>query len=202
MSGMFDNVSLTPAMRKLVQQQYKGHKEIDFDGWQTKSLDRSLSTVTLADDGLMIDGEPKPFTGSVVFYKNSGIFSNPQSEWLEFTAVYVDGQMVAVRHVPNERKKGHKMDMSAQAVIEGDAVVIRLPIANLPVAVSGAASLGTLDPPFKVTDASAFAKDLVRQLNDEDDEGTTMVHKMFDQAFNDAAEQGADGITEFDDTDE
>lgn len=53
------------------------------------------------------------------------------------------------------------MDMSAQAVIEGDAIVIRLPIANLPAAVDGAVAMMTVDPPFKVTDAKAFAADLV-----------------------------------------
>lgn len=90
-------------------------------------------------------------------------------------------------------------DTSAQAVIEGDQIVIRLPIENLPVAVEGARSLQTLEGRWKVTDANAFAKDLVRALNDEDEEGTTMVHKMFDKGFNEAFEQGPDGVEEIED---
>lgn len=90
-------------------------------------------------------------------------------------------------------------DMSGQAVIEDDAIVIRLPIVNIPVAVEGANAIGAFDAPIKVIDAAAFAKDIILELNREDEEGTTMVHKMFDKAFNEAAEQGAQGIADEDD---
>lgn len=90
------------------------------------------------------------------------------------------------------------MDMSARAVIEDGQIVIRLPIENIPTAVDGAADLGTLDAPFKVIDPQAFAQDLVSTLNDEDEEGTTMIHKMFDKAFNIAADQGAAGMADAD----
>lgn len=84
--------------------------------------------------------------------------------------------------------------MSGRAVIEDGNIVIRFRIDALPTAVEGAAALGALDAPFKVTDPDAFANDLVSQLNDEDEQGTTMVHKMMDRAFNQAADQGAFGI--------
>lgn len=93
------------------------------------------------------------------------------------------------------------MDLSAVAVVEDGNIVIRLPIKNLPVAVEGSIALGTLDGPFKVTDAEKFAKDVVTALNDEDEGGTTRVHQMFDSAFNYIAENGSDGIADDDDDD-
>lgn len=90
------------------------------------------------------------------------------------------------------------MDLSAVAVIEDDSIVIRLPIKNLPVAVDGSIALRALDSPFKVTDAAKFAHDVVVALNDEDEEGTTRVHQMFDGAFSDIAENGSDGIADND----
>lgn len=58
------------------------------------------------------------------------------------------------------------MDLSAVAVVEDGNIVIRLPIKNLPVAVEGSIALGTLDGPFKVTDAEKFAKDVVTALDE------------------------------------
>lgn len=90
------------------------------------------------------------------------------------------------------------MDLSAVAVVEGDNIVIRLPIKNLPVAVEGSIAMGTVETQMKVTDAEKFAADVVRALNDEDEEGTTRVHQMFDSAFNYISENGSDGIAEDD----
>jgi hypothetical protein len=90
-------------------------------------------------------------------------------------------------------------DTSGEAVIEDGHIVIRFRIDALPTAVAGAAALGTLDAPFKVTNAEAFAKDLVSQLNEEDEQGTTMIHRMMDEAFNQAADQGAFGTSISDD---
>lgn len=88
---------------------------------------------------------------------------------------------------------------SGRAIIEDDIIVIRVPITYLPIIIEGAWALNALDTRFKLTDAALFAKDLVRALNDENEEGTTMVHKMFDAAINEALEQGADGIEEHED---
>ncbi|PAQ03691.1 hypothetical protein LRP31_25660 [Mesorhizobium mediterraneum] len=46
----------------------------------------------------------------------------------------------------------------------------------------------------KVTDPAAFAKAVYHQLNDEEEDGTTIVHRMFDDAIKEAVEQGAEGI--------
>lgn len=93
------------------------------------------------------------------------------------------------------------MDTSAQAIIENDEIVIRVPFKYLPTIVEGAWALNALDKRFKLTDAALFAKNMVRALNDEDEQGTTMIHKMFDKAINEALEQGAEGIEEHEDQD-
>lgn len=46
----------------------------------------------------------------------------------------------------------------------------------------------------KIVDADAFAKAIFHQLNDEEEDGTTIVHRMFDDAIKEAVEQGAEGI--------
>lgn len=89
--------------------------------------------------------------------------------------------------------------LDGKATIKGGAIVIRVAIKALPVVVEGAWALGSLDTRWKITDAPAFAEDLVRALNDEDEQGTTMIHKMFDAAINEALEQGAEGIEEHED---
>ena len=88
-----------------------------------------------------------------------------------------------------------------KAVIEDNAIVIRVPLASLPQVVEGAWALGSLDTRWKLTNVPLFARDFVRELNSEDEEGTTMVHRMFDAAINEALEQGAEGIEEHDDQD-
>lgn len=45
-----------------------------------------------------------------------------------------------------------------------------------------------------VTNADAFAKEVLLQLLAEEEDGTTLVHKMFDKACEEALEQGGEGI--------
>jgi hypothetical protein len=87
-------------------------------------------------------------------------------------------------------------DNSGRAIIEDGAIVIRLPIANLPQVVEGAWAGGNLRPRLKVTDAQVFAKELCRALNDEEEDGTTRIHLMFDASIEFASEQGFEGIEE------
>ena len=82
---------------------------------------------------------------------------------------------------------------SAEAYIEGGDIWIRVPIKNLPDAVRGGVDLQAITP-AKITNARVFAKELVSALNDEDEQGTTLIHRMFDTAINDAIEAGAEGI--------
>jgi hypothetical protein len=90
------------------------------------------------------------------------------------------------------------MKRNAEASIERGQVVIRVPIKNLPLALKAGIDLGYIDPGVKITNAQAFAKDLVRALNDEDEEGTTPIHRLLDEAITEAIEQGAEGVTEDD----
>lgn len=86
------------------------------------------------------------------------------------------------------------MKNNATAVIEKGSIVIRLDIKSIPEVVKAGVDLMAIDPPFAVKSSRVFAKELLRYLNDEDEEGTTLIHKMFDEAFNAAAEDGADGL--------
>lgn len=83
---------------------------------------------------------------------------------------------------------------SARAVVRDGVLEIRVAVSTLPVAMKGACDLGVIDGNFRVTDETAFAREVARALNDEDEQGTTLVHRMFDAAFVAAIENGADGI--------
>ena len=43
----------------------------------------------------------------------------------------------------------------------------------------------------RITDAKAFARDVARALNAEDDLGATPIHRLFDAAFVQAIEDGS-----------
>jgi hypothetical protein len=84
---------------------------------------------------------------------------------------------------------------AGQAIIEKGQIVIRVPIKNLQVILDGACAINKY-PLMKITDKEKFAKDLVQALNDEDEEGTTRIHKCFDKAFQEAIEQGSEWAEE------
>lgn len=85
---------------------------------------------------------------------------------------------------------------TAEAFIEKGEIVIRIAVGALPTAYQAGIDLGVHEPGFKIANARAFAKDLVRALNDEDEEGTTPIHRLFDAAMDEAIEQGAEGVEE------
>lgn len=80
------------------------------------------------------------------------------------------------------------------ANIEGDELVIRLPLVHLVTATEGCPALYGDEQPPKVTDPAVWAWEVARELNREAEDGTTLVHLMFDRAFERAADQGAEGI--------
>jgi hypothetical protein len=86
------------------------------------------------------------------------------------------------------------MSDGGRAVIEGGCIVIRIEISALPLIVPGAWGPVPGDDCFKVTDAEAFARDLVAELNREEEDGTTPVHRMFDAVIQGAIENGAEGV--------
>lgn len=81
--------------------------------------------------------------------------------------------------------------MKELANIEGDEIVIRVPIA----AISTAASIVLDELEVEITDEREAAKSIVRYLNDEDEEGTTPVHVALDKALTNAVEQGEEGFS-------
>lgn len=83
---------------------------------------------------------------------------------------------------------------AGKAVIKDGQIVISVPVKNLPTIVEGMFAVRNREPDYKVSGATSFAKEVVRALNREDEEGTTPIHRMFDAAFDDAVEQGASGI--------
>jgi len=84
-----------------------------------------------------------------------------------------------------------EIDNSAKAVIEDGHIVIRVPIANLQTIMDGGYACNAYPERYKVTDPEGFAQEIERELNDEDEEGTTPIHKLFDKAINDALNHGA-----------
>ena len=84
----------------------------------------------------------------------------------------------------------------AKAVIRNGKIEISIDVDALPVIVSGSCcfSGGLLGGLWKVTDAAVFAKEVCSSLNREREDGTTRVHIMFDEAFEHAIDQGAEGI--------
>ena len=90
----------------------------------------------------------------------------------------------------------------AEAVIEDGNIVIRVPVESLPRVIEGSWATGNLDVRYKIVSLDEFAKDLTSELNREEEDGSTPVHRMFDKAINDAIEAGAFGIEEHDDQEE
>ena len=83
------------------------------------------------------------------------------------------------------------------AAIEGDEIVIRVPISAIPEAASVA-----FDEQYgenhdvNVIDAPVFARELLSALLDESEDGTTLIHEMLDKACIRCAEDGAEGLSE------
>lgn len=80
---------------------------------------------------------------------------------------------------------------SATAIIEDGAIVIRVQISALQMIMDGGFACNAYDKRYRVTDPEGFAKEIAGALNDEDEEGSTPVHKLFDAAINEALNQGA-----------
>lgn len=87
----------------------------------------------------------------------------------------------------------------AAAVLRNGRIEISIDVDALPAIVFGSCCDDGLDGLWKVTDAAAFAAEVFHALNNESETGATMVHRMFDGAFQEAIEQGAEGIEEVDD---
>ena len=90
---------------------------------------------------------------------------------------------------------------NGEARIEGEYIIIRVPITLLDSVLDGAWAINSWPVRYRTTDNMVFAKELCYALNNEDEQGTTCIHKMFDSAIDYAIEQGCEGVTEHEDQD-
>jgi hypothetical protein len=104
------------------------------------------------------------------------------------------GVNLRCRRRPGFDRYRKEQSMPSLANIEGTEVVIRIPLTALPHAAEVAWNDAYERHGLFVEDVEAFAKEFVRYLNDEDEEGTTVLHLAFDKAVINATEQGAFGI--------
>lgn len=79
--------------------------------------------------------------------------------------------------------------------IEAGRLVISIGVTTLGDALTGPASPLRDDAPHvRVTDYTAFAREVVNSLTSESEDGTTKVHMMLDEVASDFLENGADGV--------
>jgi len=84
------------------------------------------------------------------------------------------------------------------AKIEGAELVIRIPVEAFAIAplVAFDRHFGFGEHSYAIADVEVFAREVVRELNDEAEDGTTAVHLMLDRACIRAVENGAEGVSE------
>jgi hypothetical protein len=83
-----------------------------------------------------------------------------------------------------------------EAKIENGEIVIRLALDTLPAVLESGWVCNVLPTRYKITNVAEFAADLVRELNREEENGSTRIYTMFDKAIFEAVDQGAFGIEE------
>lgn len=83
--------------------------------------------------------------------------------------------------------------MTEYAKIEGEDLVIRIPKADLPHAAYLGLEYFNIGPLTKL-DWDALAEDIVSELNVDDEDGTTLVHRALDRALINAGENGSAAI--------
>lgn len=80
--------------------------------------------------------------------------------------------------------------------IKDGLLVISIGVDTLCHAVSAGRSYGMGE--ISITDNDVFAGEILQELNDESEDGSTAVHKLLDDAASQAIENGAEGA-EYDD---
>lgn len=87
-----------------------------------------------------------------------------------------------------------------QISIEGEELVIRIGLDTLKYATENSPNLDFESDDrgnkFIVTDTHTWAESVIIALEKEEENGTTPIHKMFDEAFLYALDQGLEGIEE------
>lgn len=98
-------------------------------------------------------------------------------------------------------QSNNPVDLPLQVAIEDEQLVIRIGIGTLAFAAEYCAEFysedihqGSIGPYVRVTNREALARDVVRALTSEEEDGTTPLHLLFDQAFVDARDDGSEGF--------
>lgn len=91
-----------------------------------------------------------------------------------------------------------KEDEMIEAKLENDEIVIRLPLAQIPLIATRGWSCNAV-PAMRVTDVNQFAKDVCLEMNRAEEDGTTEVESLIDGAITAAFEYGSKGCEEIDD---
>lgn len=81
-----------------------------------------------------------------------------------------------------------------EATLSRGSISIRINEAALRQLVEGCWATEHMEVRQIITDASAFMQAVLDELNRDDEQGSTLIHAMFDKAINEAIEQGAEGI--------
>lgn len=84
---------------------------------------------------------------------------------------------------------------NGKAVIEDGHIVIRVAISELQLILE---ANPVWPDEYVITDVDEAAKSIVDALNEEEEDGTTVIHRAFDEAGVFALEQGYDGFGERD----
>jgi len=95
-------------------------------------------------------------------------------------------------------------DKPLSVEVADDMLVISIGVKALAFAVMNGdvwASMVDAEGPISIVDEAEFARDVMHELEADDDEGTTPVHALFDKAAIAAAEGGSLGIMSEDDMD-
>lgn len=94
-------------------------------------------------------------------------------------------------------------DYPLKAEVEGDQLVIRIGLDTLAHAAEHCTlfyheekHMGAMGPYCNVADKDELAKDVIRAMTREDEDGSTPLSDMFDQAIEDAADDGSCAFTE------
>lgn len=94
-------------------------------------------------------------------------------------------------------------DCPLSVAVEGDELVIRIGIDTLafsaehcPLFYNEEKHMGAMGPYVKVEDKVELAKDVIRAMQHEEEDGSTPLSDMFDKAIEDAAEDGSCAFTE------
>lgn len=81
-----------------------------------------------------------------------------------------------------------------EATLNRGSIVIRVNEKSLRQLVEGCWATHNMEVRQRIIDAPIFMAEILAALNAESENGSTLVHKMFDAAINEALEQGAEGI--------